>query len=259
MIELNEHGTPQLNTIHHCRAEALLGAMWSESVDLVVTSPPYNLKNSTGNGMQDSRGGKWLNAALLDGYEAHDDNMPHVDYVAWQRRVLEQCMRVLKPTGAIYYNHKWRVQNGLLQDRADILEGFPVRQVIIWERGSSVNFNDTYYLPSYEVIYLIAKPDYRLTPKANALKDLWKFPPESNNPHPAPFPMELPYRCIHSSLLPEYAVITDPFMGSGTTALAAKRLGHQFVGCDTSLKYVTQSRERLGQEASLAHLPLFSM
>jgi site-specific DNA-methyltransferase (adenine-specific) len=47
-----------------------------KSLDLVVTSPPYNLKNSTGNGMKDGRGGKWANAALINGYTHHNDNMP---------------------------------------------------------------------------------------------------------------------------------------------------------------------------------------
>lgn len=47
------------------------------SVDLIITSPPYNLKNSTGNGMKDGRGGKWANAALQKGYSDYDDNMPH--------------------------------------------------------------------------------------------------------------------------------------------------------------------------------------
>lgn len=55
------------------------------SIDLVVTSPPYNLKNSTGNGMKDGRGGKWKNAALIKGYSNHDDCMPHDKYVEWQR------------------------------------------------------------------------------------------------------------------------------------------------------------------------------
>jgi len=44
------------------------------SIDLVITSPPYNLKNSTGNGMKDGRGGKWSNAALINGYDNYDDN-----------------------------------------------------------------------------------------------------------------------------------------------------------------------------------------
>jgi len=53
-------------------------------VDLVVTSPPYNLKNSTGNGMKDGRGGKWSNAALIKGYATYDDNMPYDEYCKWQ-------------------------------------------------------------------------------------------------------------------------------------------------------------------------------
>jgi modification methylase len=103
-----------------------------QSVDLVVTSPPYNLKNSTGNGMKDGRGGKWANAALQKGYSHHNDCMPHDKYVEWQRKCLQRMMRVLKESGAIFYNHKWRVQNGLLQDRSDIVNGSSVRQILIW-------------------------------------------------------------------------------------------------------------------------------
>lgn len=69
------------------------------SVDLVVTSPPYNLKNSTGNGMKDGRGGKWANAALQKGYSHHNDCMPHDAYVRWQRKCLKEMMRVLKDDG----------------------------------------------------------------------------------------------------------------------------------------------------------------
>ena len=67
-------------------------------------------------------------------------------------------MRVLRNDGAIFYNHKWRVQDGLLQDRSDIVAGFPVRQIIIWQRAGGINFNPGYFLPNYEVIYLICKP-----------------------------------------------------------------------------------------------------
>src|SRR6266853_716769 len=68
----------------------------NDSVDLVITSPPYNLKNSTGNGMKDGRGGKWANAALQKGYSHHHDNMPHDEYVKWQRKCLKQMFRVLE-------------------------------------------------------------------------------------------------------------------------------------------------------------------
>ena len=86
----------------------------AESIDLVVTSPPYNLRNSTGNGMKDGRGGKWSNAGLLNGYDMSCDCLPHDVYVKWQRACLEEMMRVIKKDGAIFYNHKWRVQGGLI-------------------------------------------------------------------------------------------------------------------------------------------------
>ena len=131
-------------------------------------------------------------------------------------------MRVLQDDGAIFYNHKWRVQNGLLQDPQDIVEGFPIRQIIIWQRNGGINFNAGYFLPTYEVIYLIAKPKFKLAKKANALGDVWNIPQEKNNPHPAPFPLELAQRCIESV---DDGTVLDPFLGSGTTALAAEVLG----------------------------------
>lgn len=213
-----------------------------ESVDVVVTSPPYNLKNSTGNGMKDSRGGKWPAAELVNGYKTHGDNMPHDEYVEWQRVCLRSMMRVLRQDGAIFYNHKWRVQGGLLQDRQDIVNGFPVRQIIIWQRSGGINFNPGYYLPTYEVIYLIAKPDFRLAPKANALGDVWHIPQESNNPHPAPFPVELAQRCIASTT---GSVVLDPFLGSGTTAMAAVMERREWIGIEISEDYCKMARERI--------------
>jgi site-specific DNA-methyltransferase (adenine-specific) len=213
-----------------------------ESVDLVVTSPPYNLKNSTGNGMKDGRGGKWSSAALINGYAKHDDNMPHEEYVDWQRACLTEMFRLIKPDGAIFYNHKWRVQNGLLQDRHDIVNGFPVRQIIIWRRKGGINFNAGYFLPTYEVIYLIAKADFTLAPKANAVGDVWEFTQETSNEHPAPFPVGLIERIIGSTTA---EIVLDPFMGSGTTAVAAKNLGRHFVGIELSADYCKSARKRL--------------
>lgn len=213
-----------------------------KSIDLAVTSPPYNLKNSTGNGMKDGRGGKWANAALVNGYSHYNDCIPHEEYVKWQRNCLSEVMRILKDDGAFFYNHKWRVQNGLLQDRQDIVGGFPVRQIIIWRRKGGINFNPGYFLPTYEVIYLIAKKKFKLAPKANALGDVWEITQELNNPHPAPFPLELILRIISST---NAKLIIDPFAGSGTTALAAKELGRDFIGIDISPQYCEMAEERL--------------
>ena len=249
MLCLPERSVTTLDYIHHMDALSLLRALPAGSVDCVVTSPPYNLRNTSGGGLPQS--GKWKNAALIDGYEEHDDDMPHPEYVAWQRAVLTECMRLIPDTGAIFYNHKWRPQDGLLQDRADIVGGFPVRQIIIWQRAGGINFTDRFFLPTYEVIYMIAKPGFKLQPGANAYGDVWYIPQEANNPHPAPFPVELPRRCILAGS-PVNGVVLDPFMGSGSTAQAAKETGRHYIGCDTSLKYIQQAKRRLAQPFTLS-------
>lgn len=214
----------------------------NESVDLVITSPPYNLKNSTGNGMKDGRGGKWANAALQKGYSHYDDNMPHEEYVKWQRGCLTEMMRLIPENGAIFYNHKWRVQGGLLQDRQDIISGFPVRQIIIWKRAGGLNFNVSYFLPTYEVIYLIAKPKFKLAPKANSYGDIWEIPQEMKNGHPAPFPVKLIDKIISSTTS---KIILDPFMGSGTTAISAINFKRKYIGIDISPEYCKKAEERI--------------
>lgn len=217
------------------------------SIDIVVTSPPYNLKNSTGNGMKDGRGGKWANAALQKGYSHHGDCMPHDEYVKWQRDCLNEMMRIIPENGAIFYNHKWRVQNGLLQDRQDIVSGFPVRQIIIWRRKGGFNFNPGYFVPTYEVIYLIAKKDFRLAQKANAHGDVWEFTQEMNNEHPAAFPVALIDRIIGST---NAKTILDPFMGSGTTAISALNHGRQYVGIEISPEYCEMAERRIKDHLS---------
>lgn len=157
-------------------------------------------------------------------------------------------LRIIPEDGAVFYNHKWRVQAGLLQDRQDIVSGLPIRQIIIWRRKGGINFNPGYFLPTYEVIYLIAKPKFRLAKKANAHGDVWEFNQESKNKHPAPFPVDLIERIIAST---NAKIILDPFMGSGTTALAAKKLDRKFVGIEISPEYCEMARQRIENSHSI--------
>jgi len=225
--------------------------MPDKCLDLVVTSPPYNLKNSTGNGMKDGRGGKWSGAALVNGYSHYDDNLPHDEYAKWQKACLTEMFRLIKDDGAIFYNHKWRVQNCLLQDRQDIVGDFPVRQIIIWRRKGGINFNPGYFLPTYEVIYLIPKPKFKLAPKANAHGDVWEFTQEMNNQHPAPFPVALIDRIISST---NAKIILDPFMGSGTTAVVAMGLKRHYVGIDLSPEYCEMAEKRIEKNKKKSEL-----
>ncbi|MCB1190112.1 MAG: site-specific DNA-methyltransferase [Leptospiraceae bacterium] len=248
MITFNEK---YINKIINGDSLTIMREMPDNCLDLVVTSPPYNLKNSTGNGMKDGRGGKWAGASLVNGYSHYDDNMPHKEYTEWQHNCLKEMFRLIRNDGAIFYNHKWRVQNGLLQDRQDIIRDLPVRQIIIWKRKGGINFNPGYFLPTYEVIYLIPKPKFKLVPKANAFGDVWEFKQEMKNEHPAPFPFTLIDRIISSTTA---QLILDPFMGSGTTAVAAIGLNRNYIGIDLSPDYCKMAEQRISKVYKKDHV-----
>lgn len=240
-----------INKIINGDSLTIMREMPDKCLDLVITSPPYNLKNSTGNGMKDGRGGKWASAALVNGYSHYDDNMPHDEYAEWQNNCLKEMFRLIKDDGAIFYNHKWRVQNGLLQDRQDIVKDLPVRQIIIWKRKGGINFNPGYFLPTYEVIYLIPKPNFKLAPKANAFGDVWEFKQEMKNDHPAPFPVALIDRIVSSTTT---QTILDPFMGSGTTAVVALWHKRNYVGIELSPDYCDLAEKRIERNKKQSEL-----
>jgi modification methylase len=160
-------------------------------------------------------------------------------------------LRIISGKGAIFYNHKWRVQGGLLQDRQDIVSGFPARQIIIWKRKGGLNFNSGYFLPTYEVIYLIAKPKFKLAPKANAYGDVWELKQEMKNKHPAAFPVALIDRIISST---DAKIILDPFIGSGTTAISALNHKRKYIGIDISPDYCDMSRKRIKENQKQTRL-----
>lgn len=216
--------------------------MPSGSVDLVFTSPPYNLGNTTGGGFPKSKG-KWQSAALADGYNTHSDNLPHSEYVDWQKTVLNECWRLLNDTGAIYYNHKPRVQNGILLTPLELNPGLPIRQIVIWKRNGGINFSPSFYLPTHEWIVIFAKPKFRLRDKrASGAKDVWEVPQESKNPHPAPFPVDLPRIALETTTA---SVVLDPFMGSGTTGVACIEMERNFIGIEKDPQYFAMAQRRL--------------
>ena len=188
---------------------------------------------------------------LSNGYNSHNDAMPYEEYVQWQKNVLLECWRTLSDTGAIYYNHKPRVQNGILQTPLELNPGLPLRQIIIWERNGGINFSPSFYLPTHEWILIFAKPAFRLRDKkASGAKDIWKVGQERGNPHPAPFPVELPKIAIETT---NAKVILDPFMGSGTTGVACINTNRKFIGIEKDEGYfkIAQDRIQKAQEAVL--------
>ena len=89
---------------------------------------------------------------------------------------------------------------------------------------------------------MIAKPGFRLAPRANAYGSVWNIKQEHNNPHPAPFPVELALRCVRSV---GEGVVLDPFIGSGTTAIAAEMAGVPWLGIEKSPQYMRMANDRI--------------
>lgn len=224
-------------------------------VDLVVTSPPYNLGATPwvplghwkpGNAAGSGGRGKWANGANSgDGveYGTHEDAMPWGEYVAWQQGIIGMLWDKLSDTGAIYYNHKPRVVGTKTWTPLELLPpAVELRQIIVWSRPGGVNYSPASFMPTHEWILLLAKPAYRLKSKGvSGLGDVWMMSPERNN-HPAPFPLALPFKAMEAS---EGGVVLDPFMGSGTTGVACARVGRPFVGVEIDNKHFDDACARI--------------
>lgn len=250
-------GPYERNSVNVEEALQFLKNLPNSSVPMFLFSSPYNLGQSSAGGLAQykghysstgkmgKRGGndKWRSPALADGYADHDDAMPPDEYITWQKEILTECWRSLADNGAIYYNHKPRIQYGVLQTPLDFNPGLPVRQIVIWARAGGINYSPTYYVPTCEWIVIYAKPDFRLKSKAaSGVGDVWYIPQEANTWHPAPFPLALAERALET-VMPSLAI--DPFAGSGTTAVAAKTLGVDYIYNELSATYAEKARRRI--------------
>jgi len=216
------------------------------SVDLVVTSPPYNLGDTSKyrNGRKKSS----MANHISNGYNSYSDDLSHEEYINWHKRVVSECWKTLTDKGAMFWNHKPRVKGNEVKLPLELLPGeVLLRQIIIWDRGNGFNRTGSFFVPSHEWILLIAKPDFRI--KTRNVTDVWRIHPNADNTHPASFPLKLPLTAISSN---DAQMILDPFMGSGTTLRAAKDLGRKAIGIEIDEQYCETAVKRLAQEVLFA-------
>ena len=239
----------ELNKIYEEDCLATLSRMQDNSIDLVVTSPPYN-KGAYADGAQ------CKNWTQLDGgkiaYDTYDDSMKPDEYESWQKKLISECIRVLKPSGSLFYNHKDIISDGLIVHPKWVY-GFPVREVIIWDRGSGPQISNRYFMPANEYIWWIVKDPKQVyfdKDKSAYRTNIWRVNVEKN-PHPAPFPQKL-VNSIIASCSPTSGVVYDPFMGSGTTALCTINVGggRSYIGSEISHTYVKMAEDRIKIEQS---------
>ena len=209
----------------------ILPTLEDESVDLIITSPPYNFHHNRDN----------THDEIVVTYNTYEDNLDPKEYEKWQVKVLDECYRVLKPTGLLYYNHKERHSKGEYFHPLNIVQKtrFHPLQTIIWNKNGGVMFNTGRFSNCHEVIIVAYKSkDYmRISLEAEKYFDVWNINRDVNPCLTASFPLGLPKRIINAYNEYEDLVVLDCFMGSGTTALASLEEGRDFIGIEIDKEY----------------------
>jgi len=256
---MKQNNKDYFNKIYNGDAEQVLKQIPDRSVHLIVTSPPYNVNMP---------------------YDNHNDTMDMQDYFDKMKKILKECYRVLVGGGRIAIN----LPSSILQSSSSRMAylsldyvilmreiGFLDREWITWIKmprgeipskstswGSWRSPSCPYLRDASEMIIVMDKVQHKRTDNKGQndisskefltfTSNCWYFSPEHNRKHPAPFPKDLPYRLIKLYSW-ENDIILDPFLGSGTTAVACKELNRRFIGIEINPKYCAMARARLAQE-----------
>lgn len=211
--------------------------------DLIVTSPPYNIKKKYWGDRHRAGMHAALQAKFVD--EWYDDELPEADYQAWQKSVVAAC---LTAAPVVCYNHKIRYaikrENRVIHPM-EFLGAFPLWSEVVWDRGGGPAQNCRRPVPADERIYVLSSRP----PVWNdcGYTSVWKVhaAPQGFD-HPCPFPVEIPLRCISQFSNADQTVI-DPFMGVASTGAACANLGRKFIGIEIERKYFDIACERIDQ------------
>jgi site-specific DNA-methyltransferase (adenine-specific) len=232
-----------------CKSSENMGELPDCSIHLMITSPPYNVGKD------------------------YDENLTLKEYLTFLKRVWTEVYRVLVPGGRICVNiaNLGRkpyipLHTFIIEDMLDL--GFLMRGEIIWNKASSASPSTAWgsWLSAanpclrdiHEYILVFSKGSFKrenIGKRENTIskeeflewtKSIWTFPAESAKKvgHPAPFPIELPYRLIQLYIF-EGEIVLDPFIGSGTTAIAAIKANRHYVGYDINEEYVKLTERRI--------------
>lgn len=244
-----------------CKSSEDMSELPDCSVHLMVTSPPYNVGKE------------------------YDQDLTLDEYLAFLERVMREVYRVLVPGGRACMDIANLGRKPYLPLHSYVIErmlriGFLMRGEIIWDKASSSSPSTawgTWCSPvnptlrdTHEYILVFSKQTFSRANPAGRVstirrdefldftKSVWRFPaePATRVGHPAPFPVELPYRLIQLYTF-QGEVVLDPFIGSGTTAIAALKAGRHYVGYDVDEGYVRRALQRIREFRGGQVPPLF--
>lgn len=250
-----------INHIHNMDCLEGMALLGDESVDLVITSPPYNL-------------GKEYEKELSFG-----------DYISWMTEVIQECVRVLKQSGSIAF----QLGNFVNKGRVIPLDcalfpsflsfGLIPRNRIIWTFGHGLHCSKRFSGRHESILWFTKSDDYTFNldsvrvpskypnkkyykgpnkgklsgnPLGKNPSDVWEISNVKNNhpektEHPCQYPIGLVDRII-LSMSNKGGVVLDPFMGSGSTAVSAFKHQRDFIGFETESKYIEIANKRLEKE-----------
>lgn len=240
-------------------------AVPSSSIDLIITSPPYNVNIK---------------------YSSHDDEMPYSEYLKFSREWISKCYDLAKDDGRFCLNIPLDKNKGGQQSvSADLTTiakqtGWKYHSTIIWNEqnisrrtawGSWLSASAPYVIAPVEVIVILYKKRWKKE-SGSKISDInkaefqkwtngvWNFSGESKRKvgHPAPFPVELPKRCIKLfSFVGDN--ILDPFLGSGSTLIACSQTGRKGIGIEIDQGYCEIAKQRVVKEGKIYQSRLKNM
>ena len=238
-----------MNTIHNEDCLRTLARMLNDSVHLVITSPPYNMNLRIRNGKYCSR---QIVPEISTKYADFADNMPIDDYYNFHSKVLKELLRV---SGLVFYNVA--IVTGSKRAVFKMIGEFSecLKDIIVWDKGHGQPAMQNQVLNTRSELILVFEKDYPIsrqfrksgTFKRGTLENLWthqRAVRKHDKYHGATFPKSLVAEILENFSRPG-DIVYDPFMGSGTTAVAAQEMNRQYLGSEISADYIKIAEERI--------------
>jgi site-specific DNA-methyltransferase (adenine-specific)/modification methylase len=220
-------------------------------VDVVITSPPYNMNLRIRNGQYCSR---QIVKELSTKYEGFSDNMPIDEFYKFHSEVIRELLRI---SNLVFYNIQ--IVTGSKRAFFKIIGDFSesLKEVIIWDKGNGQPAMQEQVINRRSELLLVFENDYPIsrqfrsaTFKRGTLDDVWLIKRERKkgvSNHGATFPEELIEKILDNFSI-ENDVVYDPFLGTGTTAIVSKMMNRRFIGSEISKEYFEISTNKLRED-----------
>lgn len=238
----------ELDRIYNESCIDTLSKMEDDSVDVVITSPPYNMNLRIRNGKYCSR---QIVKEFSTKYSNFDDNLPIDEYNKFHSEVLRELLRV---SDLVFYNIQ--IVTGSKRSVFKMIGDFneSLKDIIVWDKGHAQPAMQKGVLNRQTELLLVFEKDYPISRQfrnrgrfdRGTLSDLWTIKRErtSNKSNAAVMPQELVFKILNN-FTNEGDIIYDPFSGTGTTAVCSSTLGRRFIGSEINPDYIQSTYERI--------------